>query len=128
MAHLPKNVDSELPGCPVMIANGLYQVDEKWPDLALRMLRDHLTDTTRTCCDQHGFALDPETGCTAEEMAPREFCHECGDELTADGYCSCAGVPYELPGIERKPVQSQFHAKLAEALRPTGTDDNEEVF
>ena len=52
------NEEQELPGCPVMIANGLYQVDEKWPDVAIRMLRDHLTDETRTCCDEHGFALE----------------------------------------------------------------------
>lgn len=59
----------ELPGCPVMIANGLYDVDQKWPDVAMRMLKDHLTDETRTCCDEHGFAIvDLEAGCTSAEI------------------------------------------------------------
>jgi hypothetical protein len=130
MAHSDDSNLPELRGCPVMIANGLYQVNEKWPDVALRMLEDHLTDTTRTCCDQHGFALDPETGCTAEEMEhlacpqcqsrevrvypahddqDRGVCHDCGyssRDIEGDFL-----VKAKLPRIQAKPVRMEETAQ-----------------
>lgn len=58
----------ELPGCPVLLASGIAEVDARDRAAADQMLLDHLADSSRTCCDEHGFALDPETGCTPQEI------------------------------------------------------------
>lgn len=55
-------------------------------------------------------------------------CEDCGFH-TQDGEGDLLRVKIG-PVVEKKPVTMEFnfHAKLAEALRSTGTDDEEEVF
>lgn len=102
-----KHEEFELPGCPVMIANGLYEIDQKWPDVAMRMLQDHLTDQTRTCCDEHGFALvDPETGCTAEEIF--------GAEATAEDVADADRVSELLYQFCKRQVMKAVNDWIAE--------------
>ena len=49
----------ELPGCPVVAAWGITEIDAQDRAAAHQLLEAHLADTTRTCCDSEGFAILP---------------------------------------------------------------------